>query len=228
MQIGAIVLKIRAANTRFGSWVGGAAELDMSLKNTLKKQMAFVIPMNDEITSKNRNDTAIDQTIMEKFGVIVALQNDTTQKDKTGITAYDNIEETRAEIFKAILNWEIDLIDRHIESPVQYAGGRLLGINGSYLWYQFDFEYKYRIQAFYDPETNTGLDGVDLDPSTLASFDTLYADYIKFPSYDLPYSGDLPVANPDMSQIIDFTTNPDDGGFDPREFGLGFKIDLNR
>ena len=37
MKLGQIVLRIRSKNTYFGNYVGGAVELEIALKNTLKR-----------------------------------------------------------------------------------------------------------------------------------------------------------------------------------------------
>ena len=240
MELGRIVLFLRHKNTRFGNLIAGAAELDLALKGTLQKQMGFVIPLND-VASTNTETAGISQIITEKFAVIVALQNDTTQKDKTGLISYDQVHDVRAEIFKAILGYQFE----DAESVVSYVGGKLLGINAGYLWYQFDFQYDIRIQNYYDPETNTGIDGIDIDISsgtdvvvydengnpvirrlTVHDFDAIYTQYKITPSADIPYTGDLPLSDPDMTQIVDLTNNPKDGSY-MRGFGLGFNIDLN-
>jgi len=207
MKIGPIVLKLRLATTRFENRIGGAAELSFVLKGSLQAEMAFVVQLSETVAA-NAYDSGINQLITERFGVIVMLQNDTTQKDKTGLTAYDSLFDIRAELFTAILGWQIP----GTEDLVSYGGGRVLGINRAQFWYQFEFETTTRI---------SDEDGVDVGVSDLEDFDTLYAQWVLAPSANLPISEDLPVStfDPDMTSIVDLTDSPDYG-----EFGKGFGI----
>ena len=230
MRIVPIILRLRAADTRFKNNIGGSAELDLARRNTLKKDMAFVIPLNEDVAA-NQNDNEINQTITERFSVIVVLANDTSQSDKTGIIAYDLLHEVRSQIFRALLGWEIYGAD----SMIYYAGGQLMNIHAAYLWYQFDFEYRVRIMGF---DGYADLEGSQLDLegelrekiqiSQLPELQKIYTNYILWPSADLPYTGDLPVddnypdiALPDMATIVDIDDDPNPGAYD-RGFSSGF------
>lgn len=212
MKLGSIVLKLRLASTRFKNRIAGAAELAFALKGTLQEEMAFVVQLSETATP-NTLDSGISQKITERFGIIVMLKNDVSQKDKTGLTAYDSLFEIRTELFKALLGWQMD----GAESLVSYSSGKVLGINRAQFWYQFEFEVATRI--------NGDEDGVDAGRDTLDDFDTIYAQWVMTPSADLPV-GNLPVTifDPDMTSIVDFTDNPDDGAFG-RGFGIRFDID---
>lgn len=230
MRIVPIILRLRAANTRFKNNIGGAAELDLARKNTLKADLAFVVPLNEDTTA-NANDNNINQTITERFTVIIALANDTSQADKNGIIAYDLLHNVRSEIFRALLGWEI----YGAESMIYYAGGQLLNIHAAYLWYQFDFEYRVRITEF---DGYCDLEGSQLGPegelrekiqiSQLPELQQIYTNYILWPNADLPHDGDLPiddsypdVALPDMAQIVNIDDDKNPGAYD-RGFGSGF------
>ena len=230
MRIVPIILRLRAANTRFQNNVGGSAELDIARKNTLKADMAFVIPLNEECPI-NPNDNDINQVITERFSIITALANDTTQKDKAGIIAYDLLHEVRSQLFKALLGWTI----YGAESLIYYAGGQLLNISAAYLWYQFDFEYTVRVVGF---DGYCDLQGSSLElegelkekmqSSQIPELRKIYTNYITWPSADLPYTGDLPVDDnypdvelPNMAQIIDIDDDTNPGAFG-RGFGSGF------
>ena len=230
MRIVPIILRLRAANTRFENRIGGAAELDIAQKGTLTKDMAFVIPLNEDTTA-NANDNIINQIITERFSIIVALANDTTQKDKAGIIAYDLLHDIRSEIFQAILGYEV----AGAKSLITYAGGQLLNIHAAYLWYQFDFEYEVQIVGF---DGYADLEGSQLDAegelrdktqtSQLPELQQIYTNYILWPNADLPYTGDLPVDDnypdvelPDMATIVNIDDDPNPGAFG-RGFGSGF------
>ena len=211
MRIGPIALKLRIAKTRFGDLIGGAAELAYALAGTLTKEVAFVIQLAETV-DPNTYDSGINQKISERFGVIVALDNATSDRDKTGLTAYDTLFEIRTELFAALLGWQMP----GAEDLVSYGGGRILGIDRARLWYQFEFVAGTRI---------SDEDGVDSGVEALEDFDTIYAQYVLTPSADLP-AGGIPVEPTtfmvDMTAIVDFTSNPDVDGAFGSGFGIGF------
>ena len=84
MQIGQIALKIRLADTRFNNRVFGAAELALALEYTLKKESAFIIPLA-ETAKANNMDSGINQTITERFAIVVAIDNGSSDRDKVGL-----------------------------------------------------------------------------------------------------------------------------------------------
>ncbi|MBU2685921.1 MAG: hypothetical protein KKF27_21980, partial [Gammaproteobacteria bacterium] len=95
MKIGQIVLKLRLAETRFENRIGGAAELALAMTYALQKEMAFVVQMA-ETAKANMLDSGVSQLITERFAVIVALDNATSDRDKMGLTAYDSLFDIRA------------------------------------------------------------------------------------------------------------------------------------
>ena len=191
MKIGPIVLRLRLCNTRFTNYIAGAAELSYALQGSLQKEMAFVIQLSETV-EPNKLDSGISQIVTERFGIIVALDNSQEQKDKTGLTAYDQLYEVRQELFGALLGWQMEGMD----SLVSYAGGKVLGINRAQFWYQFEFEADFRI-----------MDMVDVGRDELEDFDSIYAQWIMAPSGKLP-AVRIPVDDPDMETIIDFTDDP--------------------
>ena len=206
MKIGPIVLKLRLAGTQFENRIAGAAELAYALQGALQKEMAFIIQLSETVT-KNELDNGISQKITERFGVVVMLDNSTTQKDKTGLTAYDSLFEIRAQLFGALLGWQMD----GMESLVSYGGGKVLGINRAQFWYQFEFEADLRIS-----------DMVDVGRDGLEDFNSIYAQWVLAPSAKIPVVR-IPIDDPDMETIVDFTDDPTDGDFG-RGFGIPFEV----
>jgi hypothetical protein len=225
MQLGLIVLRLRASDTTFGNYIGGAAELALTRDATLTQEMAFVIPLLDA-PNPNMLDTGVSQQIQERFGVIVALRNDMTTVEKTGFLAYDRLHNVRDELFEALVNWEMYDSETGIsksESQVSYGGGRLIDLNRAWLWYQFLFVYYARLfeDALIERQIASG------DPMELH---TIYANYILSPSADLPHTGGLPLGDgfpdvelPDSAQWIDLTENPNAGSFS-EGFAFSFPV----
>lgn len=140
MRLGPIVMLLRLAETTFGNFIAGAAELDIATKNTLTREMAFVIPLEEDCAA-NAVETSIDQVITERFGVVVAVKCVPYQEDKTGLTAYDRLHDVREELIRTLVGRELSWT----ESNLYYRGGQLMQINGAWLWYMFRFEFKSRI-----------------------------------------------------------------------------------
>jgi hypothetical protein len=229
MKLGPIVLRIRAADTRFGQLIGGAGELDIAMRHPLKKDMAFVIQLSDT-AEENGLSNGIQQQLTERFGVIVLLSMDDSSTKDLGMAAYDQVHDVRNELFRALLGWLMD----DLETPITYVGGRLLGADDARLWYQFEFEAASMLVS--DPalqQDEFGGAGIQaktwddpMEVSKLPSFNRLYAQYILSPSKDLPHLGELPfVGTVDMEQLIDFEEEKrrlEDGGY-----AVGFAASFN-
>ena len=135
MNLGAVALKLRAANTRFGNRIVGTAELALAQEYTLKDETAFVVPLSETMRGPNDNDTWVKQRVVETFGIVCAVKNDSAVVDKLGIKAFDTHQAVRAELFRAILGWEIP----GAAVLTYYAGGRLHDITPAWMWYMFEF-----------------------------------------------------------------------------------------
>ncbi len=191
MKLGVIALKIRTGTTRFGNRVLGVAEFALAAKATFRGDVAFVIPLR-EVVSNNNLDSGLNQKITSHFGVVAVLVNDSNRKDKTGLTAYDLIEDVRTELFGSILAWQISTA----ETVISYVGSRILEINPAYIWYQYEFQYMTRIDED---------DGIDVGVSALGDFNTLYQQYMLAPDSILPLPAGLPTALAPVNLDLVFT-----------------------
>lgn len=213
MKLSPVVLKLRLGNiSAFGDRIAGSADLATALSATLTDEMAFVVQLTESAPG-NKQSNSVNQLIDERFVVIVALKNDNSQSDKTGIAAYDRLFTIRAEIFSSILNWTIP----GQESITSYVTGRLLSLNRAWLWYQYEFSSSVRI----GPD-----DGFDNGADNLPNFNQLYAEWIISPNANLPFAGGLPIDDTDKTDMVsnvDFTVNLNAGGFGSG-FGSGFKV----
>lgn len=224
MRLGAIALRIRYKKTSFGDYVGGTAELDLAIQNTLMEESAFVIPLLDD-AAKNNIDVSLNQRIIERFGVIVALKNDNSQIDKMGFAAYDRLHDVRDELIGALVGW----IPIDAETEVSYRGGHLVDINNGYLWYQFEFDYDARI--IMEGTTAKIQESNFDDTEEPIPFNTIYMQLIQTPSSEIPYTGDMPygdnfpdVTVPNMANWIDLTVNLNAGAFAKRTFVSAFDV----
>jgi len=212
MLLSDVVIKLRAADTRFGNRIAGVAELNVILEeSTLNTECAFVLHAGDSC-KENEYDGGINQIVKERFEIIVALRNDLSMADKTGLAAIDSVHTVRAEIWKGVLGW----IPDDAESLVSYAGSSLIRMNRAWLWYRFAFTVDIRI---------TDDDGIDVGAGDLGLLDTIRAQFEITPSRNIPISESLPVTSftPDMTTLVDLTEDLDAGGFS-EGFAAGFEL----
>lgn len=207
MNLGAVVLQIRGASTRFVNRVAGSAELALAQQFPLREETAFVVQVADNAPN-NQNDSGINQLMTERIAVIVALRNDNSKIDILGFEAYSLVDTVRNELFVALLGWP----PPGAESLMSYAGGRIVSIDPAWLWYQFEFEAGTRLQALYDP--NAGA------LPYLASFFAQYK-----PGGDavlpLPDSEHLPttlLSDPVIEELLELPA-----GYEPGAFSSGFE-----
>lgn len=203
MNIGEIVLHLRAANTRFSNHITGAAELALAQEFPIKKEIAFVVPVADSATT-NTDDSGINQLLTERVAIIAVFQNDTSKRDLLGFTAYDPVDTVRLELFKALLGWQ----PANAESLMTYSGGRVITFDRAWLWYQYEFEVVTRLQAMYDP-----------DAGALPWLTKLYTQWKPGGDSILPLPADesLPttlLTDPVIEELITFPSDYDFADFD--------------
>lgn len=207
MNLGSVVLQIRAANTRFTNKVAGAAELALAQEFPLIQETAFVVQVADKCPPNNY-DSSINQLLTERIAVIVALENDSSKKDILGFEAYSLIDTVRNELFVALLGWQ----PTGSESLMYYAGGRLVSLDRAWLWYQFEFEAATRLQALYDPDAGA--------LPYLTEFFTQWKPGGD-PVLPLPDDESLPtelLSDPTIEELVKLPA-----GYDPEGFSSGFE-----
>lgn len=233
MKLSPIVLRLRAANTRFGDLVAGAIELDTALRSTLSKEMAFVIDLGDT-AEENPHQTGVVQNVLERFAVVCAVQNDTDLRKQYGILAYDALQDVKEELWKNLVGWDmsgdygdsIGVAYQWANGPVSYAGSRLLDVNRGYAWYQYEFHVPTQIQAYYvDDSEAVEINGFVVDISGLSDLDRIWTQYMFADDPNLEDVVNIPVDTSlvAMEQYLDTTDDPRRGGFG-NAFSLGYLL----
>lgn len=195
MNIGNLVLRLRDKTTTFTNRVGGAIDYAIAKNQTLSGDYAFILPVL-EIADRNEYDSGINQNLIERFSVVVAVRNDTNHMDKTGFLAYNRLNDVRQELFEAFLGLDVASIDDSVafssSSLIYFYQGQLLDIDRSYIWYQYTFEYQVTLEA----------QAIELPTDYL---DTIHTQWEMAPSENLPISEDLPVQSfdPDVEEDLD-------------------------
>ena len=176
MVLQEIIKQIKAVKVADDSFdlIGGSIDYATAERLVSKKRMAFVLPLNDD-TSAPTDDAAPIQKITETFAVLCNILNQKSQKDKTGMLAYNEVHTIRKNLFKALYGYQIktdisDYGEDNTESLVYYAGGNIVSYDAANLWYQFTFSYKKGITNYFNEDKPGNNDGVDIDLSTLEDF----------------------------------------------------------
>lgn len=195
MRLGTVALKIRAANiSPFGTKVYGAAEFMVAVEQTIKEEMAFVVPVS-EMAQENKQDGTVIQKVVETFGVVCAIKNDTVTSDQLGLTAFDQLHNIRAGLFEILIGWLMP----GAEDLTSYVGGTVLDVRSDYLWYQYNFRTAFFVQQ------------VDTISSELDDLLRIYTEWMHDDKSRavLPLTGDPPllpntVKAPDFITLIDY------------------------
>lgn len=223
MKLSTIIVALRAGNTYFGTNIGGALDFGRVQQSTLSDDVAFVIPLGEDV-GENSDDSSINQIIKERFGVVCAIKNDSNAAERTGIIAYDMLHTVRAGLLRVLVH-----LDLGYNTTIEYSAGKLLDINSAWMWYQYEFVYESRLASNTAGEGEIEERTVDerQDPLQLPDLKRIYTDIILSPSASLPYSGQLPASsyisvNQQWADTQDKDDqNPGDYGSD---FALGFRV----
>lgn len=206
MRLGKMIFRIRwkqadlasrKLQATFGNFVTGAMELATAVAQPPTREMAFVIPIGAGVEKSNTQST-VDQVVVERFAVVVCLLNDTQQKDKYGFRAGDRLHTVRSEMMNALIGWQVS----EAEGPIEYAGEKLLDFTPAYLWYQYEFQYRARLNSTQMAEGVVEGDVVDfgwqdVEPESPTNLDRIYTQYILQPDFEgripLDPTQDLPL-----------------------------------
>lgn len=90
---------------------------------------AYVLPLQ-EAASANQLSCAVAQTVTASFGIALAVSN---VADAKGVAALADLKPVRRAVGPALLGWTPD---GETYSPLEYAGGALLGFKNGVLWWQ--------------------------------------------------------------------------------------------
>lgn len=110
----------------------GAADF-ASAKDDLKTPpVAYVIPLGDNAKPNTALSYSVDQHVVERFGVVMAVSN---VRDVRGAAVNPPLEILR----RAVIDNLISFQPASDYDPVQYAGGKLLMLDVNVIWWQLDF-----------------------------------------------------------------------------------------
>ena len=141
MDISLVIEQLRQFCPALQGLVGGAADFETGVETVIQitdpktckfaYPTAVVIPLEDEPRSNDLLDGNI-QTVIETIGVIVEFD---ASADRRGQTAVSQVEAIKYQIFRALLNWNID--PERGARGLYYAGGELLTFDRARLFWMY-------------------------------------------------------------------------------------------
>jgi hypothetical protein len=134
MQITPIIEQLRAYCPSFASRIAGAAEYKALPESAnLPVPAAYVLPLEDN-PGPPMSENAVRQSLVESFAVVVALSNTTDERGQAAVTS---LHDVRAELWRALLGWQLG--QPSIYNGIYYEGASLLGLDRARMWYRFEF-----------------------------------------------------------------------------------------
>lgn len=121
--------------------VSGAADFAAAKDDLKIPPVAYVLPLNDSAAPNMLLGLGVDQHVVERFGVVLAVGN---MRDMRGDAVNSALESLRRLTIDNLLAF-VPSVDY---DPVQYGGGRLLMLDVSVIWWQLEFVTGYYERKF--------------------------------------------------------------------------------
>jgi hypothetical protein len=112
--------------------VAGAANFVSAQDDLKMPPVAYVIPLADAAKPNELTDKSVEQHVIERFGIILAVGN---SRDSRGDAVNAELETLRKLVIQTLLGFVVE--DGY--DPIQYGGGRILQLVATTLWWQLDF-----------------------------------------------------------------------------------------
>ena len=146
MDLNIVIRQIRTYSPSLGGRVTGAGDFDTGIESVialtdtetgaLAYPAAAVIPLADDVTA-NLVANGLVQTVTEMIAVIVIFD---ATRDRRGQAGVSGVEAMRADLFRALLGWNID--PNRGARGLYYAGGEVLQFDRARLFYEFRFAFE--------------------------------------------------------------------------------------
>jgi hypothetical protein len=135
MNLEHVIEQLRIFAPVFGGRVAGAADFERGIETEgmLDLPAAYVVPM-DEDAEDNDEQVGLYQVVTERIGVIVEFDN---SGDRRGQSVSEQYGPVRAEIWRALLNWNPDPL--HAPRGMSYGGGAWMSQDRARLFYRWEF-----------------------------------------------------------------------------------------
>lgn len=170
MNINIVIAQLRARAPLFEQRVGGAAKFEGILPEAANLRMpaAYVLPL-DEQPQEQSSKNGYQQTVSERFAVVVAMSNVLDERGQKPTVDLDTI---RKALFRALLGFQ----PGEDYDVIAFEGGELLHLDRARLYYQFEFSVEYAVttEDTWIPTRNEELpdfEGLDLDVDAIDPFD---------------------------------------------------------
>jgi hypothetical protein len=123
--------QIKASVTDF-RLVAGAANFAAAKDDLKMPPAAYVIPLSDSAQPNLLQGYSVEQHVVERFGVILAVSN---VRDVRGDAVNAPLEALRKATIGCLLGYQ----PAADYDPIEYGGGKLLMLDVSVMWWQLEF-----------------------------------------------------------------------------------------
>lgn len=121
--------------------VSGAANLAVAMEDMKIPPVAYVIPLADVAKPNSLLGMAVEQHVIERFGVVLAVRN---LRDILGDAVNSDLENLRTLTISTLQGFQ----PSNEYDPIQYGGGRILKLDVSTIWWQTEFITGYYQRSF--------------------------------------------------------------------------------
>ena len=135
MNIDTIITQVRKFAPVFENRVYGAAELVRAKQEGFDRFPAAYVVFAGDAADDNGQLNGVTQYVDETLHIMVALDN---RGDRRGQGAAVTVEQVRAALFGAILNWKPD--PKRMPKGFGYVGSDLEEMSTAALWHRFTFK----------------------------------------------------------------------------------------
>ena len=121
--------------------VAGAANFAAALDDMKNHPAAYVIQLADAAKPNHLLGLAVEQHVIERFGVVLAVRN---LRDVRGGAVNAELESIRNLVISTLMGFQ----PASGYDPAQYGGGRILKLDVATIWWQLEFITGYYHRSF--------------------------------------------------------------------------------
>lgn len=131
MLLSPVAAQLTSVVTAFRK-VYGAANFAAAKEDLKATPTGYVLSLSDAAKPNTLIGLRVHQHVIERFGVILAVSN---ARDVRGEAVNGPLETLREQVIQALLGFQ----PTTDYDPILYAGGRLLELDVTTLWWQLEF-----------------------------------------------------------------------------------------
>ena len=136
-----LLMALTVSGSKAFNKVAGAANFAAAEEDLKNPPVAYVIPLADMAKPNDVMGMVVEQHVIERFGVILAVKN---LRDARGDAVNAALESLRHLTISSLQGFQ----PTTDYDPVQYGGGRILKLDVATTWWQLEFITGYYQRSF--------------------------------------------------------------------------------